>query len=268
MSEVRKKQTQDLLWLKRTGKAASNSKVAAKRQAILKKWRNMYERSAGLKMTKIMAVDINEIIWDVVQQRPEPELERLYDCFTTEPCNQNELLEKSLASQTNPIDVLEKVIIDLNLLEAKVKAREVKQTVENKDQLIRRREVLSLRLQGLTCPEIATITKLSLSTIKFVLHKFSTIPELSLQNFQQKKTGRNQILSNNHISYIKAIIQHLDGVATVKMITMALRTEFFELKKVALSTVWRCITKDLGFSKTVATKRNFRVLNTEASKER
>ena len=64
------------------------------------------------------------------------------------------------------------------------------------------------------------------------------------------------------------MVKSLNGVTTVKMLTTALRTEFLELRNVAVSTVWRYLSRTLRLSKTLASKRNPRILNTLAYKER
>ena len=135
-------------------------------------------------------------------------------------------------------------------------------------QQVIRREVVLLRRQSLPYSQIALITKLPLSTVKLILHKYFTTPDLILQNFRKTQAGRHRRLDHTHIRYITNMLKSLDGVTTLKMLTAALRTEFSELRNIAVSTVWRYITRTLRLSKTLASTRNPRVLNNAAYKEK
>ena len=120
----------------------------------------------------------------------------------------------------------------------------------SEDDIIKKREALQLRRQGVTLPLITEIVKISVSKLKKLFSAEKQLGENVVLTAKKNQLGRPGVLKDNHVIFIHQMVKLLEGFLTIGAIRAALKANFTELSNISSTTIGNCLRQKLRLSKT------------------
>ena len=120
--------------------------------------------------------------------------------------------------------------------------------------------IIALRCKGWPIKRIAECCRVTSGLVKTALRRFKQGGLGRLFAERRRQAGRVRLLGENHLAYIRHILRFHEGDVSLVELRDALRERFEELDGLSTTTVWRTLTKTMGYSFRKALCRSKRVL--------